>query len=218
MRAGILRGAGGVAGPGSPQAEFFAQLDEVRAFLEPMLGSDTTGSAAFRVMAELRANRAREAGGDQVADWTMEVGNTRFSLRDTAGTVAEWRPGDPVRLALRWAEGSPVRPSPAGLAVNARVRDRLLSVTWAGEWGMLRMLRQFAATPGELGVPAARVRHTVALNVPTLAGDTVRGPAARVFVRVRLRNPDGGAEMALPDFPAAAPPMGRGVPETVLYP
>jgi hypothetical protein len=111
-----------------------------------------------------------------------------------------------------------VRPSPAGLPWNARVGDRLLAVTFPGEWGMLRMLRQFAATPGELGVPAARVRHTVALNVPTLAGDTVRGPAARVFVRVRLRNPAGGAEMVLPEFPTAAPALGRGTPETVLYP
>lgn len=218
VRAGILRGAGGVAGPGSAPAEFVEQLDEVRAFLEPMLGSDTTGSAAFRVMAELRANRAREAGADQVADWTMEVGGTRLSLRDTAGTVAEWSPGNPVRLSLRWAEGSPVRPSPAGLPWNARVRDRLLSVTFPGEWGMLRMLRQFAATPGELGMPPSRVRHTVALNVPTVAGDTLRGPAARVFVRVRLRDPAGGGEMVLPAFPAAAPALGRGVPETVLYP
>ncbi|HEX8213599.1 MAG TPA: type VI secretion protein IcmF/TssM N-terminal domain-containing protein [Longimicrobium sp.] len=218
VRQGILRGAGGVAGPGTAQAEFFAQLDEVRHFLEPMLGSDTTGSAAFRVVAELRAHRAREAGGDQVADWTMEIGDTRLSLRDSAGVAAEWSPGDAVRLGLRWAEGSPVRPSPAGLPANARVRDQLLSVTWAGEWGMLRMLRQFAATPGELGVPPSRVRHTVALNVPTLAGDSVRGPAARVFVRVRLRSPAGGAEMVLPDFPTAAPALGRGAPETVLYP
>jgi type VI secretion system protein ImpL len=218
VRQGILRGAGGVAGPGTAQAEFFAQLDEVREFLEPMLGSDTTGSAAFRVVAELRANRAREAGGDQVADWTMEIGSTRLTLRDSAGAAAEWSPGDAVRLGLRWAEGSPVRPSPAGLPANARVRDRLLSFTWAGEWGMLRMLRQFAATPGELGVPPSRVRHTVALNVPTLVGDTTRGPAARVFVRVRLRSPAGGAEMVLPDFPATAPALGRGAPETVLYP
>jgi type VI secretion system protein ImpL len=218
VRAGILRGEGGVAGPGSTPAEFLAQLDEVRGFLEPMLGADTTGSAAFRVMAELRAHRAREAGGDQVADWTMEVGSARFTLRDTAGTAAEWSPGDPVRLNLRWAEGSPVRPSPAGLPWNARVHDRLLSVTWAGEWGLLRMLRQLAATPGELGVPPSRVRHTLALNVPTLAGDTTRGPAARVFVRVRLRNPAGGAEMVLPAFPATAPALGRGAPETVLYP
>jgi type VI secretion system protein ImpL len=213
VRAGLLRGAG----TGSAPAEFIAQLDEVRGFLEPMLGSDTTGSAALRVVAELRAHRAREAGGDQVADWTMEVGGARLSLRDTAAAV-EWSPGDPVRLGLRWAEGSPVRPAPAGLPWNARVRDRHLSVTWAGEWGMVRMLRQFAATPGELGVPPSRVRHTVALNVPTLAGDTTRGPAARVFVRVRLRNPAGGAEMVLPDFPTAAPALGRGAPETVLYP
>jgi len=218
VRQAILRGAGGVAGPGTSQAEFFARLDEVRAFLEPMLGSDTTGSAAFRVVAELRAHRAREAGGDQVADWTMEIGDTRLSLRDSAGAAADWSPGDAVRLWLRWAEGSPVRPAPAGLPANARVRDRLLSVAWAGEWGMLRMLRQLAATPGELGVPPSRVRHTLALNVPTLAGDTVRGPAARVFVRVRLRNPAGGAEMVLPDFPTAAPALGRGAPETVLYP
>jgi hypothetical protein len=123
-----------------------------------------------------------------------------------------------VRLGLRWAEGSPVRPAPAGLPWNARARDRLLSVTWGGEWGMLRMLRQFAATPGELGVPPSRVRHTVALNVPTLAGDTTRGPAARLFVRVRLRDPARGTEMVLPVFPAAAPALGGGAPETVLYP
>ena len=217
VRAGVLKGAGGAGGAGSAGAEFFARLDAVQAFLAPMLGADTTGSAAFRVTTEFRANRAREAGADQVAEWGMEVGAARLSLRDTAGAGADWRPGEPVRLTLRWAEGSPVRPAPTRLPWNTRVRERTLFYYFSGQWGLIRMLRQFAGTPGEVGAPPARIRHTLSFNVPTLTGDTVAGPAARVFVRVRLRDPAGGAEMALPVFPTEAPPMEAGIPETVLY-
>lgn len=205
VRQAVSSGSVGVGGPGSAVGEFLRALDEARPFLEAFLGADTTGSAAFRVTAEFRANRGAERGADQVAEWGIEVGATALTQRDSAGAGAEWRPGEAVRLTLRWATGSPLRPAPRGLPAGGRAHD--LAATWhfGGSWALLRMIRQLEGTAGELGAAPGRVRHTLALRVPTLHGDAP-GPEARAFVRLRLRHP-GGREQALPAFPAHAPAL-----------
>jgi len=163
------------------------------------------------VRAEFRANRMRERGGDQVAGWLLEIGSARLAPRDSLGTSAEWRQGDAVRLSLRWAADAFVRPSPAGMRPPAQVRDRAVSWTYHGDWALLRMIADLQGSPADLGGSPARARHTLALLVPTeaIVGDTIT-PAerARVFVRVRLRDPASGAERALPSFPSSAPALG----------
>jgi hypothetical protein len=75
------------------------------------------------------------------------------------------------------------------------------------------MVADLLGSPADVGASPARVRHTLALLVPTEAvvGDSV-APAdrARVFVRLRLRDPGSGAERAMPAFPAHAPVLRGG--------
>ncbi|HEV2146619.1 MAG TPA: hypothetical protein VGR37_04315, partial [Longimicrobiaceae bacterium] len=61
----------------------------------------------------------------------------------------------------------------------------------------------------DLAGSAARGRHTLRFDVATLRGaaadDTLAGPPARVFVRLRLLHPETREEYTLPAFPAHAP-------------
>jgi type VI secretion system protein ImpL len=195
-------------GGGSPAAEWLAQMERVRAFLAPLL-ADGGAAPGYAVAAEFRANRAREAGGDQVAAWSLDLGGFRLTPWDSAGSTVPWEPGAPARLALRWASESEVRPTPGAITRGGRVQDRTVTWAYGGEWGLLRLLRRSAAAPADLAVPAARARYTLRLDVPTLrnvpGADTLAGPPARVFVRLRLLHPETREEYTVPDFPSHAP-------------
>jgi hypothetical protein len=88
-------------------------------------------------------------------------------------------------------------------------------VAWSfgGDWALLRLLTGLPSTSAELGGSPARQRHMLVLSVPTVpvaVDSTIDAERARVFVRVRLRDPVTGAERALPAFPPYAPAL-RGV-------
>ncbi|HSU13837.1 type VI secretion protein IcmF/TssM N-terminal domain-containing protein [Longimicrobium sp.] len=211
----VRSGTAGVGGPGSDAAAFLEEIDAARPFLATLLGADTTGQPAFVVMAEFRAARARERGGEQIAEWWLEVGGDRLTARDSVGAATPWRAGDAVRLGVRWAMDSPLRPVPTGLAAPGRVADRQVSWSFGGDWALLRLISTLGATGAELGSTPARQRHMLALSIPTVpvvVDSTLSPERARVFVRVRLRDPVTGAERALPAFPPYAPALrgGRG--------
>lgn len=214
-RAAVASGGAGVGGPSSPAARWLEAVAAARPFLDAVLAADTTGGPAFLVEAEFRAFRPRERGGAQVAEWAMEVGATRLTPRDSAGTRAEWRRGDGVRLLARWADDAPARPAPPAAGAGYEVRGRAARWSAGGDWALLRLLTSLSATAAELGGPPSRSRHALALRVPLVseAADSADGGRARVFVRVRLRDPASGAERALPAFPADAPALTRGFDE-----
>lgn len=206
----VRNGRAGVGGPGSDAAAFLEEMEEARPFLASLLGADTTGGPAFNVMAEFRAARARERGGDQIAEWWLEIGGDRLTPRDSAGTASPWRAGDAVRLGVRWAMDSPLRPVQPGLATPGRVADRAVAWSFGGDWALLRLLGSLAATSAELGGSPARQRHMLVLSIPTVPvviDSTMVPERARLFVRVRLRDPVTGAERALPSFPPYAPAL-----------
>jgi len=143
----------------------------------------------------------------------MEVGGDRLAARDSAGAATPWRAGDAVRLGVRWAMDSPLRPVPSGLAAPGRVADRTVSWSFGGDWALLRLISTLGATSAELGSTPARQRHMLVLSVPTvpvIVDSAIAAERARVFVRVRLRDPVSGAERAMPAFPPYAPAL-RGL-------
>jgi type VI secretion system protein ImpL len=208
-RRSVMSGNDGVGGPGSAAAAFLGRMDAAAAFLAPFVGADTAGGPAYQVSAAFRVAGDREAGADQVADWQLRVGDQTLTPRDSAGAVAPWSPGTPVWALFRWADGSDVRPSAAGLPWPARVDGAQLGYGYAGTWGLLRMLRARATTG-----PA----HTLAfpatvIPAPVHAPLATPGPGARealLFLRVRLMDPATGRERVLPAFPTEAPALNAG--------
>ncbi len=218
-RSSVLGGRDGVGGPGSAAAAFLQRMDQAAAFLAPLVAADTGGGPAYRVSAAFRVNRAREIGADQVADWSLQVGDDRLTPRDSAGAAAGWSPGEGVALAFRWAAGSPVRPSPTGLPAGARADGATLGYAYGGSWSLLRLLRARAAPPRLLSASPERVAHTLAFAAATVAApQPVRVAAtggaapgeALFFVRVDVLDPATGRALVLPGFPTTAPALGAG--------
>lgn len=206
-RRSVATGVDGVGGPGSAAAAFLARLDAAAAFLAPLMVADTGGGPAYLVSAEFRAARDREEGADQVAGWQLRVGDRSLTPRDSAGATLPWSPGMPVWGLFRWADGSPVRPSAAGLPWPARVEGAQIEWGYGGSWGLLRLLRGRATLgPAQtLVFPAALVPAPGYAFHPNGVHNN-----AQLFVRVRVADPATGRERVLPPFPTDAPALGAG--------
>jgi len=208
-RRSVLTGSDGVGGPGSAAAAFLRRMDAAAAFLAPLAVADTGGGPAYLVAAEFRVAHDRESGADQVAGWQLRVGGESLSPRDSAGAALPWSPGTPVWALFRWADGSPLRPSAAGLPWPARVDGAQLGYGYGGGWGLLRLLRARAASGAAhtLAFPATVV--PAPLHAPQATPGA--GPAAALLlVRVHLADPSTGRERVLPPFPFEAPALGAG--------
>ena len=208
-RRSVLSGDEGVGGPGSAAADFLRRMDAAAAFLAPLLAADTVAGPAYGVAAEFRVARERESGADQVAAWQLRVGDASLSPRDSAGAALGWSPGTPVWAVFRWADGSPVRPSAAGLPWPARVDGSQLAYGYGGHWALLRMIRARKA-PGAahtLGFPATVTAAPTSVPFAT-PGAGLTGAA--LFVRVRVTDPATGRERVLPAFPFHAPALLSG--------
>jgi type VI secretion system protein ImpL len=208
-RRSILSGNDGVGGPGSAAADFLRRMDAAAAFLAPLAVADTGGGPAYLVDAEFRVAHDRESGADQVAGWQLRVGDRSLSPRDSAGAALPWNPGTPVWGLFRWADGSPLRPSTAGLPWPARVDGAQLGYGYGGTWSLLRLIRARGTTgPAHtLAFPATVV--TAPIHAPQATPGAGPG-SALLFVRVRLMDPATGRERVMPAFPFDAPALGAG--------
>jgi type VI secretion system protein ImpL len=219
--------------PGDREAEaamhFVDRLARVRAFLGPALGAGEGGAPGYEVTAAFRTNRAREAGGNQILDWRLEVGaeTLRRDAQQTDGgqpppataPVAGWRPGVPVSVALRWAKDGPTRPlsAPAGPDVDGLTAR----FSYTGAWSLLRMIARQRPLPGEFERGVDIEPTTLGFRVAVGSQSDVRAdasPPVRVFIRLALTGPgaEPGARQRFfpPEFPTSAPrllPPKKGV-------
>ena len=151
----------------------------------------------------------RESGADQVAGWRLRVGDRSLTPRDSAGAALAWSPGTPVWGLFRWADGSALRPSAAGLPWPARVDGAQLGYGYGGTWALLRLIRARGTTgPAHtLAFPATVV--TAPIHAPQATPGAGPGTAL-LFVRVRLMDPATGRERAMLPFPSDALALGAG--------
>jgi type VI secretion system protein ImpL len=194
--------------PSRDASSFLDRMQEVRAFLQPLLQPDTTpGGPAFNVGVDFRANRDQERGADQIVDWTLALGGAPLTYRGQTGRQsATWRPGAPAALSLRWALQSaerPIRPRDGGVSVQ----DRDARFRYTGQWALLRLIQSHAA-PGnrtndgyllQFEVPTARVGNT----------GSVAAEDAQLFIQLRLDYATAGPPPPFPVFPIRAPATSR---------
>jgi hypothetical protein len=188
------------SGAAAPRVSaFLSELDAARRFFAPLLDSSAR-APTYDFQIDFRVNRSLEIGGNQVAEWSADVGAQHLTI-DTPESArrGRWRSGDSVQVTLRWANGSTVVPVDAngGAVLNGGIRAGA-----GGRWALLRLLRNFSGDasdgePGQLITLGARMARRQQPSEP--AG------TARVFVRIRLFHPDTKAELPLPNFPIAAP-------------
>lgn len=217
----------------APALDFLAGMDRVGDFFKAYLAQPDMDLPEFGMAVEFRTNQESESGGHRIIDWEMDVGSQRFRYQGER-TQGFWRFGDPVRLTLRWAKDSSIRPFAAMGQKKVLVEDRGVVYDYRGPWALLELVRAHATQAGDF-LRFRRVRpHALKFEVETVDEKTARkAPGtdqmlytgvekAKVFVRVELSTPPPPPDQAkekprvpepllAPDFPVQAPAMGKDV-------
>ncbi len=100
-------------------------------------------AVAFDVRPEFRLRANPVTGGDQIAEWQLEVGaRTLREMGEAAAEPLVWTSGDRVSLVLRFARDSPSVPAAgAGLPLDPSAGDgRTVRFEFTGQWAIFRLL------------------------------------------------------------------------------
>ncbi|HWS85721.1 MAG TPA: type VI secretion system protein [Pyrinomonadaceae bacterium] len=195
---------------GAAAGDFLDRMEKVRLLFAAALEKKAAPALDFNLA--FRVNREHEEGANQIADWTLDVGSTKYRYLDKQ-MDGRWVVGEPVRLTLRWANDSPVVPADPGASPEFRARDRVVVFEYRDRWALLSMLTRQRPAPSDFspyGVDAEA--STLRFTIPTRATgnlyneqpDALRTSLARVFMRLTLAAPGAKEPLAWP-FPAAAP-------------
>jgi type VI secretion system protein ImpL len=203
--------------PALPQQAlaFLRQLEGARGFLAPWLTAPAGAPPpALPFTVDFRVERGREVGGDQIIEWRFDV-DGHLIRRGDKKRAGQWQLDAPVRLTLRWATGSSLRPSSGRSRGDLAVEGTQATFEYPKGWSLLRFIR--ANTP-ESAAPAAGKGLVLGLIVPVVGKKPVAGKEvapAQVFVRLVLLGAEGtkgaGKPISVPVFPAKAPPFDAGV-------
>ncbi len=197
-------------------ADFITKLDLARAFFSPLMDTDTVAAPmSWDVTATFRTERGSETGAEQIAAQSVDLGNQTIDMGTSdPGKRISWRPGNPVRVSLRWATESAARPIADPASRNASVDGKRVSFTYNDPWGLVRLLADHVRPEY-----SSRAPHTLLFTVPTETqsvkskrGETyVPGRPANVYLRVRVFQPVTKAELVLPPLPTIAPTVSTSL-------
>ena len=194
---------------------FLNQMDGLRPLFNAFLAGPPEAAPAFDFVPLFRVNQGREINGNEIIDWTLQVGTENFRYRDPERT-GRWNFGDPVKLALRWAKDSPQRPASVRTPDDTKLNARTVTFEYRDSWSLLRMIllhrpaptdfdRMVDPDPQTLVFTAA---DTTSANPRAANGDSST-PQTKVFVRIRLRAPGKPDNLRLHSFPTEAPELGQ---------
>ena len=184
---------------------FVDQFDRSRSFLAPLAPTEENTPPGYDIAVEFRANQGAEVQGNNVIDWTLDIGRQSLSLRDPPKPL-RWEPGQPITLTLRLAKDSPVSPladprqpalSMEGKTVKLRFTDAWSLFNLIGRQreaearndGRSQLIRvefpvQIDSLPTLNAIPAARAE-----NATRAKSAEVTDNRARVYLRLTLSPP-----------------------------
>jgi type VI secretion system protein ImpL len=194
-------------------------LDQVEA-LRPFVSSagDAAGKEPpFTVdfTPHFRVNQGNETGANEIIEWNMQVGGTIFRQNEPEH-AARWRPGNPVRLSLRWAADSIYEPAPDSQP-NLRLRGRTVLFEYLNRWSLIAFLMRQQAVPSDIGQGSDSRPYILKFHVKTIrdpkwtSSDVDQaGVPATAFMRATITLPGSRTATFLPTFPVKAPRLDAG--------
>lgn len=189
-------------------------LDRMQALREIMIPSGAEVQKepplTLDISPQFRANRGQETAGNQIVDWTMQVGNQIFQLRQPE-RPGRWRAGNAIRLALRFANDSAYVPVMDGQP-NLKVVDRNAFFEFTNRWSLLTFLTRqdaVALTPAQAGgQPAYMLRFRLKTKADprwTTSQEYPSTSTATVYLQLRIYPAGGKNAIHIPEIPQTAP-------------
>jgi type VI secretion system protein ImpL len=199
----------------APRArQFLAQLKDLRPFVV-FTTPETEKELPFTLdfTPRFRVNRANESAGNQIIEWTLQVGGQIYTNRDPEH-AGRWRPGNPIRLSLRWANDSMYAPVADGQP-NLVIRGRNAFFEFTSGWALISFLQRLQAPPSELVQSGDAQPYTLRLRVktaldskwPTAEGNPPES-SSTVYLNVRIMPAGTKAPVPLTAIPTSAPSLG----------
>jgi type VI secretion system protein ImpL len=194
--------------------QFLDQVDALRSLVVPST-PETEKEPPFTLdlIPHFRSNRANEVGGNQIIDWNLQVGGQIFQVKDPEH-AGRWRQGNPVRLALRWANDSQYIPVADGQP-NLTIRGRNAYFEFTNRWALLSFLQRQQSAPSDLAPSEdpqpymLKFRLKTALDSKWTSSESAPAEAfSTVFLHMRILPAGGKTPVALPPFPTTAPGLG----------
>ncbi|MEF9672368.1 hypothetical protein QNM99_08415 [Pseudomonas sp. PCH446] len=148
-------------------------------------------------------------------DWSLATGPREVGYPAENLSHANWTVGEPVRLALRWAEGSNQRPLDDPKQPALAVADRQASWSYEGTWALLRFIR--ANQAGNHFATQDEGDRPLALQLP-LRSPLPGNANALMFLRLSLKAVGGKQPLTLSALPTRVPasPYGSVFPLPVV--
>lgn len=193
---------------------FLNQLEVLRPLFGPMLSTEADPIPTLDFIPAFRVNQAHEINGNQIIDWSLQVGNDTFHYRD-AQRVGRWSYGEPVKLTLRWAKDSPQQPASAKTAIDGKLSGRTVVFEYRDSWSLFTMLALHQPLPNDFDRLVDPEPQTLVFSVNdaktsgSVAQPVDMSSQAKVFVRIKLRPPGKPDNLRVRTFPVEAPPVGQ---------
>ena len=204
-----LQGNTGFALPGQAARRFVQDFGPVRTLLAPLYVTQEDAQRGYDVTVEFRSNTTAEIEGNQIIDWTLEMGDQVLRLHDAPRTL-RWDYGKPIALNLRMAKDSPLVPRPDDKQSALLVEGRNVSFRFSNPWSLFTLAQsQRMAEDGQRPDSRSqllRFEFPLAAVVPADAALVPAGGRARVFLRLSLTPAGKKTSLQWPaSFPMRAP-------------
>lgn len=214
--ASVLRGMPG----GEDASRFVSRLQALRPVLSALAPDSSVPSPpGVEWQIDFRSRRGDELGGDQIIEWTLQVGDSvaRYGDPDES-RVGSWEPGRPVSFTLRWAEGSGVRPLNAPIVglEQPEVIDGIARWRYEGPWSLLRFVAQHWPE-ASAGLERRETADAIDLRFQVVTGSLApvddfgtleSDRVTQVWSRLRFIERESRRPLVLQAFPVAAPSLG----------
>jgi type VI secretion system protein ImpL len=182
-------------------------LQEVAAARPLVLGDAKNPAPALGLSVRFRTNRDREVYGNRIAEWTLRVGRQQSlsSLADSGDALPMiWQAGDPMTLALRYANNSPQLPAAANPSPAAQVQGGTVTYHYDDAWSLFALFKDHSpATDGPQDQYTLMIPNTQA----SPSGSDIHPPNTVVYFQVDLLPvgaKPGGASLPVQRFPVKA--------------
>ncbi|TGW15211.1 hypothetical protein EIL50_02550 [bacterium NHP-B] len=199
---------------------FIKSIEKTRAFFRLCIdtsGEDKAPSVPLEVT--FRTQKDQEKQANQLISWSLLAGEKTVYAKNKTAKVW-WSQGSPLKVDFRWALGSLYRPVPSSLQPCLNVDGLTASLSYSGDWALLKMLQyQHAEVVGDGDNQSVMVRFSIPTGLknqlyPKLCGqDTLPPPEANellVFMKIGLVDGNSGKSLAIPkSFPFIAPTLSQ---------
>lgn len=215
-----LQPAAGAPNSNTQAKTFLDQMDALRSLFAGLLAPQGQ-MPAWDLAPAFRVNRRHEKNGNQIIDWTLEVGDATFRNSDAPST-GHWEYGQPVKLLLRWAKDSPEQPVPVAPAYG-KTETRTVIFEYRDQWALLKLLKSHIPLTSDFDREVDPDPNTLVFSAgqesappPPAPGrrqasppdkSKTAGEPARVFVRMRVYAPGKTENIQVPVFPVSAPKL-----------